>query len=59
MVIDIVVSTSETKSMVSESITLPMATATRAHGMKAGDKVLVHTHSEMVKRDQGSGIVVF
>lgn len=59
MVIDTVVSTLETKSMVSESIALLLATAMKAHGMKAGDKVLEYTHSEMVKRDRESGIVVF
>lgn len=59
MVIGIVANISETKSMVLGCTTLLMATATRAHGMKEGDRVLEHTHSEMVRGGLVSGTVAF
>ncbi|CAL9779526.1 unnamed protein product [Musa acuminata subsp. burmannicoides] len=58
MVIGIVANISETKSMVLGCTTLLMATATRAHGMKEGDRVLEHT-SEMVTGGLVSGTVAF
>ena len=49
MVIDMPGSTLEIRSMALEYTTLPMATATRAHGMKAEGRVSEHTRSVVVK----------
>lgn len=51
------VSILETKSMASESITLPMGIAMKGRGMKGVNKAMECTHSEMGRIDPESGIV--
>lgn len=47
--------TLETKSTDLGFTNLPMATATRAHGMRAGGRASEHTHFGTVKQDLVSG----
>lgn len=56
MVIGILGSTLGTRSMDLVSTALPMATATKAPGMKARSKDLGCTHSATATSDRGTGI---
>lgn len=57
MEIDMLGSILGIKSMVLVSITLPMATVTRGHGMRVANKVMGHTHFEMGRQEVVNGTV--